>query len=143
LGQNASAGPTGQVVLLMRGELLRRYPTAIVYAARAIPTPLQPSAPPRPGLPEVYPIFQGTLEPDVRFVGFSLSVAQARGSGTLSDPGYFFVIQQQPTEARFGEDVDAQSSTPFLHATGNSAVTAKNLLQPPFRVAIFARSLLP
>ncbi|HEY1291653.1 MAG TPA: hypothetical protein VGJ60_01055 [Chloroflexota bacterium] len=138
LGQNASAGPTGQVVLLMRGELLRRYPTAIVYAARAVPSQGQPV----PGLPELYPIFQGMLDPDVRFVGFNLTISQARGSGS-TDLGYFFVIQQQPMEARFGEDVDAQSQTPFLHPTGNSAVTARALVQPPFRVAIFARSLLP
>jgi hypothetical protein len=140
LGQNASAGPTSQLVLLIRGELVRRYPTAIFYAARAV----QPTGQPRPGpgTPEVYPIFQGALNPDVRFVGFNLTVAQARGSGTSADPGYFFVIQQQPTEARFGQDVDEQTPLPFLHPTGNAAATAQALLQPPFRVAIHARSLL-
>jgi hypothetical protein len=141
IGQNATAGPTSQLVLLIRGELLRRYPSAIFYAARAV----QPAGQPRPGpgTPEVYPIFQGTLQPDVRFIGFNLTVAQARGTGTPTDLGYFFIIQQQPTEARFGQDVDEQSPQPFLDPTGNAAETARALVQPPFRVAIHARSLLP
>jgi hypothetical protein len=79
----------------------------------------------------------------VRFVGFNMTATQARGTGTPTDLGYFFVIQQQPTEPRFGEDVDAQSSQPYLQPTGNAAETARALLQPPFRVAIHAKSLLP
>jgi hypothetical protein len=50
---------------------------------------------------EIPPIFRGTLEPDVTFVGFNLTPADVRGA-----PGWFFVLQQQPTEPRFGMDDD-------------------------------------
>jgi len=141
LGENGTAGPVGQVVLLIRGELLRRYPNAIIYAAKAVQPTGQPR--PTPGTPEAYPLFQGSLEPDVRFVGFPLTETQAKGTGTGTDLGYFFVLQQQPTEARFGEDLDAQSQGPFLLPSGNAAETARALWQQPFRVAIHAKSLLP
>jgi hypothetical protein len=53
---------------------------------------------------ERYPVFRGTLEPDVTFLGFELSEEQVR-SGTATDPdGWFFVVEGQPTEPRFGLD---------------------------------------
>jgi hypothetical protein len=40
-------------------------------------------------------------------LGFSLTKGKVRGAETKSDghPGWFFVLQQQPTEPRFGLDV--------------------------------------
>jgi hypothetical protein len=49
---------------------------------------------------EIHPLFRGTLKPDVTFLGFALSKKEA-----IADPGWFFVIQEQPTEPRFGMDV--------------------------------------
>jgi hypothetical protein len=83
------------LVVLIRGELLRRYPTTTVYAVRAATRS-------EPGTTELYPEFRGSLEPDLAFFGFGLSVAEAGGSET--EPGWFFVIQQQATEPRFGLD---------------------------------------
>jgi hypothetical protein len=40
------------------------------------------------------------LKPDVTFLGFALTREEA-----IADPGWFFVIQQQPTEPCFGMDV--------------------------------------
>jgi hypothetical protein len=56
---------------------------------------------------ERYPLFRGTLEPDVTFVGFDLDEDEARGDPEPENgqPGWFLVIQQQPTEPRFGLDV--------------------------------------
>ncbi|MFN8499164.1 MAG: hypothetical protein U0641_15045 [Anaerolineae bacterium] len=96
LGDNASAA--GDLVLLLRGELLRRYPNAVIYAVAAATENggrVLSSAPDA----ERHPLFRGTLEPDVTFLGFDLTKEQA-----LADPGWFFVIQQQPTEPRFGMD---------------------------------------
>lgn len=56
------------------------------------------------------PVFGGRLHPDVAFFGFDLTVAEARGGET--DPGWFFVFEEQPGEPRFGLDVSAASSTP-------------------------------
>jgi hypothetical protein len=100
LGTNAT-GPGGdRLVLLVRGELLRRYPGTVIYAVRAVtldgkPTPsLDPAD-------ERHPIFRGTLEPDVTFIGFPLTPAEV-----VAAPGWYFVLQQQPTEPRFGLDDD-------------------------------------
>lgn len=97
LGDNAKAGDS--LVLLIRGELLRRYPNSVIYAARAVKKAGKLSLSPKPE-DEKHPLFRGTLNPDVTFLGFDLKETDA-----LADPGWFFVIQQQPTEPRFGLDV--------------------------------------
>ena len=107
LGENSSRQikPGGQqLVLLVRGELLRRYPNAIVYAAKAAPgsgpkhTLLDPAV-------EEHPIFSGTLKPDVSFFGFNLTPDEARGDPTnRNKPGWFFVLKEHPAEPRFGLD---------------------------------------
>jgi len=96
LGENAGAGE--QLVLLIRGELLRRYPNSVIYAvaAKREQGQLELSDP----AVESHPIFRGTLKPDVTFLGFALTDKEA-----IADPGWFFVIQEQPTEPRFGMDV--------------------------------------
>jgi hypothetical protein len=137
LGDNLNPWSTGQLVLLLRGELLRRYPNPIVYAVRATGEASDPQL----GAQEQYPLFRGSFEPDVAFFGFNLSEAQARGGGPNSDPGWFFLIQQHPTEPRFGLDV--RPAEPYLHPQGNAATTALALTQRPVRVAIHATALLP
>jgi hypothetical protein len=104
LGENTDeAAAKDPLILLVRGELLRRYPNAILYAAKA-----QRDAAGRvkPGPVERYPLFRGSAPPDVTFFGFQLAESEARGSSQPSgDPGWFFVIQQQPGEPEFGLDV--------------------------------------
>jgi hypothetical protein len=99
------------VVLLVRGELFKRYPTAIVYAGKAK----------RVGNSRVldetderYPIFRGTLPNDITFLGFNLSQADARGGTQASPEGFFFIFQQQPTEPRFGLE-PVEDPSPITH----------------------------
>jgi len=105
LGQNTPR-TNGKLVLLIRGELLRRYPNSVIYAVRAVkPQPnakLDLSTKPED---ERHPLFRGTLKPDVTFLGFNLTDAEALGNPPNDPNGWFFVIQQQPTEPRFGLDV--------------------------------------
>ena len=82
-------------MLLIRGELLHRYPDALIYAVRAKTTKAL-------GTEEKLPLFRGRIDPDITFLGFDLTEAEARG--TTTDPGWFFVIQEQPTAPRFGLD---------------------------------------
>jgi hypothetical protein len=81
------------LVLLVRGALIRRYPNVIVYAAEAVTD----ADGRHPGPTERHPIFFGRVEPDVALFGFDLDPAVARGN-----PGWFFVLQEHPSEPRFG-----------------------------------------
>ena len=104
LGQNLTRGSGGNLVLLIRGELLRRYPNSVIYAVKAVKTGgkigLSTNA-----NEELPPIFRGTMKPDVTFLGFNLTEAAALGRDPAHPNGWFFMIQEQPTEPRFGMDV--------------------------------------
>lgn len=102
LGGN-SATTSDVLVLLIRGELLRRYPNTVIYAVPAVPKDGKLTLSPKPEL-ERHPLFRGTLKPDVTFLGFTLTEAEALGEAPHDPAGWFFVIQQQPTEPRFGMD---------------------------------------
>jgi hypothetical protein len=93
----------GNLVLLVRGQLLQRYPNAVVYATEAR---WDASTSKRAlGSAEKHPLFRGTLSPDLTFFGFDLTPEHARGSTDRTKPqGWWFVFQQQPTEPRFGLD---------------------------------------
>ena len=120
LGGNSMTQSAGSLaVLLIRGDLLRRYPRAMIYALKAqweqdangrkVRRPVPIGNGPLPGdasYPEQYPIFQGALPPDITFLGFSLASTALVGDDT--DAGYFFVLQQQPTEPRYGLDETQQ-----------------------------------
>ncbi|GIJ58478.1 hypothetical protein [Virgisporangium aurantiacum] len=100
LGANAAqAAGADLLVLLIRGRLLLRYPHTAVYAARAVSTVDGGLV---PGPDERYPLFRGTVDPDVSYLGFDLDLTEARGDD--GGPGWFFVIQEQPTAPRFGLD---------------------------------------
>lgn len=88
LGANADAHGA-QVVLLIRGQLLRRYPNTIISATKTKDGHVDDST-------ELLPVFRGTIDPDMTFFGFPLSAAEAK-----ADPWYF-VLSQHPSEPRFG-----------------------------------------
>lgn len=96
LGTNSGADLRGSLVLLVRGQLLRRYPEAVVYAA---PAKTDGSFDPTPSVIE-NPVFWGRIAPDVTFVGFDLAREDVEPA-----PGWYFVIAEQPTAPRFGLDV--------------------------------------
>jgi hypothetical protein len=147
LGSNLrNEGNGGQVVLLIRGELLRRYPNAVIQAWRAAGENLVDP----PGQQDVrLPVFQGKFEPDISFAGFDLTPEVL-----LQNDGWFFVIQEQPTEPRFGFDVadleaggvaEGQHFTPdnpALLAAANSAEVARKTLQRPTRIAVHAKHIV-
>ncbi len=119
-----------EVVLVIRGELLKKYPTAVIYAHQAkwqtknpdgtggidntkerdladIPAGLE-DKPPRTIVKT--PLYSAKIEPDIYFFGFDLTSEVAKGSdgshpGDEDKPGWFFVIKERPGEPRFGLDL--------------------------------------
>jgi predicted nuclease with TOPRIM domain len=83
-----------QLVLLIRGDLLRRFMRARIYAVEANGD--------APGSNVMQPIFRQTVGTDITLLGFSLTGAQARG--TNGQGGWYFVIEEPPTDVRFGLD---------------------------------------
>jgi hypothetical protein len=93
LGGNAVT-PDTEVVLLLRGELLRRYPSAIISAVQA---DVGPDNLRRLTTTEHQPTFRGTMDPDITFFGFPLTADEAKAGA-----GWYFVIAEHPGEPRFG-----------------------------------------
>lgn len=92
------------LVLLVRAELMRRYPNVVVYAARA--RWKSDGSRELVEQEEAQPVFRGTLGAGVGFWGFGLTVAEVRGGERpTDDPGWFFVLQEHADETRFGLDV--------------------------------------
>jgi hypothetical protein len=113
-------------VMLLRSELLRRYPHAIVYATKPGSDPPQ----------DDFPLFSGAMEPDVRFFGFDLDLEEMQQRA--------LVIQEQPSAPRFGIEVgdDPGMGTHLAVGELHSAALAQRLRQFPVRITIPASVLL-
>lgn len=124
LGTHNARNPSGkpQVVLVVKGELFKKYPNTIAYAQKAhiFKKNGVPDASQDPVIIEVqtaaemmqeikFPIFKADVLPDIKFFGFDLDEDQARGADNpqneTDDWGYFFIIQEVPGEPRFGMDI--------------------------------------
>jgi hypothetical protein len=125
LGENSRRG--NDLVLVIRGELLKKYPTAAIYAHKAAwpivkgtaGTPdtsgerelarLPENLPPPPDVVKL-PIYEAKVEPDIYLLGFDLDADEARGKdGGL---GWFFVLKERPGDPRFGVDEDPPGELP-------------------------------
>lgn len=158
-----TSDPQGNLVLLVRGELLRRYPNTIVVAMPAI-TDRQPDRD-----QVITPIFAGQFDPDVSFFGFPFD-------DTILEQGQgmFFALMEPVTEPRFGldqteggpsgggggtsSDALAWSDTEtaegdylgltglgrigFQRVAGNADGVAALLFQRPFALYVHAKHLL-
>jgi hypothetical protein len=158
------SGNAQGIVLAVRADLLRRYPNTAVYAAKA-----QGSGTHTVNLNDlttiVQPAYTAMLPPDLRLFGFPTISPQAAAGGPLpgggTDPGYFFILQEQASEARFGTDqmikagvpAPAPPARPYWTSAmlapvtqgppGHAGLVASAVRMPPVLVAIHARALLP
>jgi hypothetical protein len=129
--QREAQGEQSQVVLLIRGNLLKRYPNTFIYAQKAIwgqgqranrlvlsdeTGELFASQPQSTALR--FPLYKARVAPDIYFIGFDLTLDEVRGDPRLDetaaaravvgdDLGWFFVLQEAVGEPRFGLDTDA------------------------------------
>lgn len=126
-----AGGPAeNEVVLVIRGELLKRYPSAVIYAHRAQwqrkpngdidrSKPREPvevadteaNVPPRTKIKT--PLYGANIQPDIWFFGFDITIEEAKGKDD-NDPGWFFVIKERPGEPRFGLDVERPATMPLV-----------------------------
>jgi hypothetical protein len=158
LGDAVGAPPVAEeFVLLLRSSLLQRYPNAVIYLTPAIGsgTPPDPNALVPDELPahEQLPVFSGSMQPDVAFFGFPVTTAAAIG-GPGNGLGYYVVIQEHPTEPRFGLDVGVSLGDASHLAVGatplegvplngkNAAEMAGVTRRLPVRIAIHAKRLI-
>jgi hypothetical protein len=128
---NPGRGLTGEsVVLVLRGDLLKRYPNTLVYAQRArwstdpdhvdeLALHDENGEAALAGVEDpniAYPIFTAQAPPDLTFVGFKLGLEEVRGDPALEETaearqslpanrlGWFFVLQEIVGEPRLGFD---------------------------------------
>jgi hypothetical protein len=130
LGDAQTAPAREQFVMLMRSALLRRYPNAVIYAtpARVTNGVRAPSADPDD---EVQPAFHGTLQPDISFFGFDFSTAAATGAD--GSAGHYIVIQEHPTEPRFGLDDGTTVAAGATHLALGSGPPSGLPVAPPLQ----------
>lgn len=156
------------LVLVVRSELVRRYPSLLVAAAEA--EWVDSARQPRLAATPVLPAFRGRIGEDVLYAGFTtLTEVEAVGSSAPPGPsGWYFLLAENPGDARFGLDphsadppsrdtlawnhlgadalharVDAFPSLPeFAPATATSARLAFLLRQRPFRAYLHGSVLI-
>ncbi len=112
---------TPKLVLVIRGELLKKFPNTMIYAHKAkinpdnsinirvldieIPNNLK------------FPISKADIAPDITIVGFDISAEEA--AGINGDPGWFFIFQERLGETRFGLDYDENITGPTTLSSWN------------------------
>jgi hypothetical protein len=148
LGSHVGIGPSeqsGRAVVVIRGEIVRRYPDLTVMAMReqgrdGEGRPLLPEAPAGP--PEATRLlFQAMLPPDIMLVGLDITV------DALRQPGWWIVLSEHPQATRFRRQEsdlaahEARFAGPAGHANG--AAVARARLENPTRIAFEAGDFLP
>lgn len=152
---DSSSGDNNKVVLIIRGDLLKRYPNTIIYTQSA-----------RWGTADrrnelilhdedgsaaaadindndiFFPVFKAQVKPDLHFIGFDLTLSEVRGHPELEETatarrsippgelGKFFVLQEIVGEPRFGLDV-SPATQPSPDKWDNMAWTHVNLSSGP------------
>ena len=102
-----------RLVVVVRGDVLKTYPTAVIFAQKAVWAKDEQDRDIRvlddsdPDSNLQTPLFKAEIEPDIRFLGFNLTASIVKGSPIRADnnPGWFIVIQERPGEPRFGLDL--------------------------------------
>jgi hypothetical protein len=100
-----TSDPKGNLVLMLRGDLLRRYPNTNAVAVRAVR--IQGAQQPSGAEADLRtPVFAGQFDPDVSFFGFPLV-----SDDLTTGEGWFFGLMEPVTEPRFGFDETVSRET--------------------------------
>lgn len=126
------AGATGRdLVVVIRGELFRRYPSTVVYLVTAVHGGVANfDIDPPAAAPRIFPSFQGRIGPDVTFFGF-------QGFDPEDIVSHWLVFEEAPSGFRFAND---EVANPF---TVDGATFADLAFADPVRVLIRGDALDP
>jgi hypothetical protein len=158
LGSHVDVGPPGQsgrAVVVIRGELVRRYPDLTVMALRqardaqgnwartSAGNPVLPEVPdPTNAAPS---LFMAPLPPDIMLAGLDITIDQLR------EPGWWIVLSEHPQATRFrakGDhdspaDAEIRFARPASGPDATGATEAAARLAQPVRIAFDAADFLP
>lgn len=112
--QHRPAGaPGGISVIVIRGDLLRKYPNTLIFIQKA---KWENSTQRKGRIPSgeiKMPVFSGQIAPDYVLLGFDVSPADLKGNkNKSSEPGWFFGLKERIGEANFGLDMVAEGGDP-------------------------------
>ena len=110
-------GNTSQLVLTMRGDLLRKFPNTIIFAAsmKRVGGPAGKLQFDTEGSPFKFPKFRAELPPDLQFIGFDLTVEEIkRVHPSPQDRAWYFIIMEPVGEPHFGLDSVFRPDNPNL-----------------------------
>jgi hypothetical protein len=132
---------SGRAVVVIRGEIVRRYPDLTVMAMRD-----QDPLPGNPVLPEIADtsntastLFEAMLPPDIMLCGLDITIDELRAGG------WWIVVSEHPQAARFRRnerDLDAHEVAFSEPGLRHGAELAQDRLQNPVRVAFEAGDFL-
>ncbi|MEP6618806.1 MAG: hypothetical protein ABJE47_05810 [bacterium] len=131
----SAEGGVGRLVLVVRGELVKRYPDLMAMGLHSIPpvvghpTFIDPESPFGPAIAPV--LFHAFLAPDILLIGFDLTEAD------LVPDRWWFVLAEHPTAPRFGLQ-DGVLPPVGAHA----GAFGKAILRDPIRAAYEASRLV-
>lgn len=97
-------GDSALAVLLVRGDVLRRYPGVVVTAIRSGAPDDSGAHRPDPAAPMVAPSFVIRVDEITNAYAFDINEAELRASATAAAPGWFFVFAEHGFRIRFGFD---------------------------------------
>lgn len=148
LGENTASVVVPELcVLIVRGEIVRRFPNLLPYLQRAEPDANSTSGR-RPVADHdtansIAPQFTGRPRDDVLFFGFPISPREARGQrSTPGASGYYVVFQEMLSRLTFGSAQVVAGRAYITQPLPPSDRTAQQFLRQPKRVFIHADDLI-
>lgn len=114
-------GDAEQLIFVIRGDLLKKFPNTVIYAQKAILKESKKAIRTELNAEQykkevMFPLYQAEISPDIKLLGFDLTIDQAAGidesPGFADKEGWFFILAEVPGEPRFGMDVTYNPNKP-------------------------------
>ncbi|MDR8391884.1 hypothetical protein NC796_12065 [Aliifodinibius sp. S!AR15-10] len=129
LGDHNARDPEGdpdQLVFVVRGDLLKKFPNTVIYAQKALKEDdkkvIRRDMNEQQYEKEVrFPLYQAEIAPDIKLLGFNLTIEEASGEEATpgfndnDNLGWFFILAEVPGEPRFGMDITFNPNEPDIH----------------------------